>query len=57
MKILLDANISWKRADALKPVYGECDHVDLIGFNVPAIDSDIWNYAFNNGYIIVTYPG
>jgi predicted nuclease of predicted toxin-antitoxin system len=54
MKILLDANISWKLIDVLKPAFGECAHVDLIGINVPAKDIDIWNYALNNGYIIIT---
>jgi predicted nuclease of predicted toxin-antitoxin system len=54
MKILLDANISWKLKETLEPIYGKCDHVDLIRLNVPATDKDIWNYALNNGYIIVT---
>jgi len=54
MKILLDANISWKLINRLKPVFGECAHVDLIGLDVPAEDIDIWNYALNNGYIIIT---
>jgi len=54
MKILLDANISWKLVNILKPVFGECSHVDLIGLDVPVEDIDIWNYAQDNGYIIVT---
>jgi len=54
MKILLDANISWKLVNSLKPIYGECAHVDLIGLNVPAEDIDIWNYALSNGFIIIT---
>jgi predicted nuclease of predicted toxin-antitoxin system len=54
MKILLDANISWKLINRLKPVFGECAHVDLIGLAVPAEDIDIWNYALDNGYIIIT---
>jgi predicted nuclease of predicted toxin-antitoxin system len=54
MKLLLDANISWKLTNVLKPVFGECSHVDLIGTTVPAEDIDIWNYALNNGYIIIT---
>jgi predicted nuclease of predicted toxin-antitoxin system len=54
MKLLLDANISWKLADILAPVFGECTHVDLIGLTVPAKDKDIWNYALENGYIIIT---
>ena len=54
MKILLDANISWKLVEKLKPIFGECNHVDLIGLNVPAEDKDIWDYALSNGYIIIT---
>ena len=38
----------------LKPVFGECAHADLIGLDVPADDMDIWNYALDNGYIIIT---
>jgi predicted nuclease of predicted toxin-antitoxin system len=54
MKILPDANISRKLVNKLKPVFGECAHVDLIGIDVPAEDIDIWNYALNNEYIIIT---
>jgi predicted nuclease of predicted toxin-antitoxin system len=54
MKILLDANISWKIANSLKPIFGDCAHCDFIGLNVPAEDIDIWNYAKDNGYIIIT---
>jgi len=55
MKILLDANISWKLVNSLKTIFGDCAHVDFIGLNVPAEDTDIWNYAKNNGYIIMDY--
>lgn len=41
MKILLDANISWKLVNILRPVFGDCAHVDLIGLAVPAEDIDI----------------
>jgi predicted nuclease of predicted toxin-antitoxin system len=54
MKILLDANISWKLAKILSPIFGECVHVDLIGLDVPVSDIEIWNYALSNGYTIVT---
>jgi len=54
MKILLDANISYKLVNKLKPIFGECDHVDLIGLNVPAQDIDIWKYAKDNEFIIIT---
>jgi predicted nuclease of predicted toxin-antitoxin system len=54
MKILLDANISWKLINLLEPIFEECKHVDSIGLNVPARDIDIWDYALRNGYIIIT---
>jgi predicted nuclease of predicted toxin-antitoxin system len=54
VKILLDANISWKLVNSLKPIFGDCAHVDFIEFNVPTEDIDIWNYAQDNGYIIIT---
>ena len=54
MNILLDANISWKLVNSLKLIFGECAHVDLTGLNVPAVDIEIWNYALENGYIIIT---
>jgi predicted nuclease of predicted toxin-antitoxin system len=54
MKLLLDANISWKLVNTLAPVFGECTHVDLLDFSVPAKDEAIWNYALKNGCIIIT---
>jgi predicted nuclease of predicted toxin-antitoxin system len=54
MKLLLDANISWKLTKLLEPIFGECIHVDLIDLTVPAQDIDIWNYASKNGYTIIT---
>jgi len=54
MKILLDANISWKLIKTLKPVFGECTHVDLAGLRIPAKDKHIWDFALTNGYIIIT---
>jgi len=54
MKILLDANISWKLVSKLTPVFGECAHVDFIGLDTPPQDIDIWNYAQDNGFIIIT---
>ena len=54
MKILFDANISWKLVNKLSQIFGECAHVDYIGLDVPVEDIDIWNYALDNGYIIMT---
>jgi predicted nuclease of predicted toxin-antitoxin system len=54
MKILLDANISWKLIHALTPIFGECAHVDFIGLEVPLEDIEIWNYALENEFVIIT---
>ena len=54
MKLLLDANVSWRLAARLKSHFEECLHVDYIGLNIPAKDSEIWNYALANNLIIVT---
>jgi len=54
MKILLDANISWKLVDKLTLYFDKCAHVDLVDLKVPVKDIDIWNYALENGYIIIT---
>ncbi|HUS02343.1 MAG TPA: DUF5615 family PIN-like protein [Chitinophagaceae bacterium] len=54
MKLLLDANISWRLTVKLKPHFGDCLHVDNIGLNTPASDIQIWNYALVNQLTIVT---
>ena len=54
MKILLDANISYKLTNILAPIFEECTHVDFIGLDVPIEDIDIWNYALDNGFVIIT---
>jgi predicted nuclease of predicted toxin-antitoxin system len=54
MKLLLDANVSWRLATRLKLHFEECLHVDYIGLNIPPKDTEIWNYALANNIIIVT---
>ena len=54
MKLLLDANVSWRLAARLKLHFEECLHVDYIGLNIPPKDIEIWNYALANNVIIVT---
>jgi predicted nuclease of predicted toxin-antitoxin system len=54
MKLLLDANLSWRMISVLKQHFDDCFHVDSIGLNVPPKDSEIWDYALRNGLIIVT---
>jgi len=54
MKLLLDANISWRLTVPLSEKFGECIHVNQTKLSKPAKDTDIWNYAAANGYIIIT---
>jgi predicted nuclease of predicted toxin-antitoxin system len=55
MKLLLDANISWRLCASLADCFGICDHVNRTALTTPAKDSEIWEYALKNGYIIVTH--
>jgi predicted nuclease of predicted toxin-antitoxin system len=54
MKLLFDANLSWRLAAALAGSFGECVHVNKTELPKPATDTEIWNYAAQNDYIIVT---
>ena len=54
MKLLLDANISWRLMPLLSEQFGECIHVNQTELAKPAKDTEIWNYAATNGFIIVT---
>ena len=54
MKLLLDANISWRLCSFLSENLGECTHVNDIGLSIPAKDSEIWQYAKDHDFIIVT---
>ena len=54
MKLLLDANLSWRLTALLSEKFGECIHVNQTRLPKPAKDTEIWNYAATNGYTIVT---
>jgi predicted nuclease of predicted toxin-antitoxin system len=54
MKLLLEANFSWRLSIKLKQHFTDCVHVDKIDLPVPAKDTEIWNCALENQYIIVT---
>ncbi len=53
MKLLLDANVSWRLSGKLKLHFEDCFHVDYIGLEIPASDTDIWKYALANNLIIM----
>lgn len=52
MKLLLDANVSWRLAAKLKMHFDDCVHVDRIGLTIPASDHEIWKYVLLNELII-----
>ena len=54
MRLLLDANLSWRMIAILKLHFDDCFHVDSIGLTIPAKDSEIWDYAKKNDLIIIT---
>jgi len=54
MKLLLDANLSWRLTAVLANHFGECVHVNKTELSKPAKDTEIWDYASANGYTIVT---
>jgi predicted nuclease of predicted toxin-antitoxin system len=54
IRLLLDANLSWRSVNILKQYFDDCCHVDDIGLSVPAKDTEIWEYAKQQEMIIVT---
>lgn len=52
MKILLDANISWRIKENLKEWFEDCIHVDNCGLNAPVTDQQIQNFAKANQLVI-----
>lgn len=54
MKLLLDANLSWRLIKQLKTDFAEVFHVNQIGLAMPASDVEIWKWAKVNRAIIVT---
>jgi predicted nuclease of predicted toxin-antitoxin system len=54
MKLLLDANISWRLSPFLVEHFCECIHVNKTELSKPAKDADIWKFAKEFGYTIIT---
>lgn len=54
MKLLLDANLSWRLIKQISPVFKKVYHVNKIGLSLPPSDIKIWNWAKANQAIIVT---
>lgn len=54
MKLLLDQNISFRARKNLIDIFPDCKHVSDCGL-MNCNDLDIWQYAKNNGFAIVTF--
>ncbi len=54
MKLLFDQNISFRILSKLKSAYPEAQQVRSIGLE-NATDREIWQYAKDNDYTIVTF--
>lgn len=54
MKLLLDANLSWRLVKRLQSDFPETIHVNQTGLPQPAVDSQIWDFAKAHNYTIVT---
>ena len=54
MRLLFDANISFRIVKKLKNDFLDCLHISKSGLNPPISDRMIWNFAKMSGYIIVT---
>lgn len=55
MKLLLDANLSWRLIKLLESAETEVEHVNRAIQPAPASDEKIWDYARLNGFVIVTH--
>ena len=53
MKLLFDANLSFRLVEQLNDLYPDSIHVRKIALEKSS-DQDIWDYAHNNGYTVVT---
>jgi predicted nuclease of predicted toxin-antitoxin system len=53
MKLLLDNNLSPRLKAALKQVNASIEHVSEVGL-VTSSDEEVWNYAKEHNYTIVT---
>ena len=55
MKLLFDANISWRIIQLIEADFPNCFHVKDIPVTQPATDAAIWNFAKEKNFTIVTH--
>jgi predicted nuclease of predicted toxin-antitoxin system len=54
MRLLFDQNISFRIVNKLNDYFPDCKHVSQVGLK-DCEDSDIWSFAHNNDFVIVTF--
>ncbi|MCP2027665.1 putative nuclease of putative toxin-antitoxin system [Flavobacterium sp. HSC-32F16] len=55
MKLLFDANISWRITKLIKNDFFDCFNSKDIPVDQPAKDLEIWEYARKNNFTILTH--
>lgn len=55
MKLLLDENISYRIVKKIGNHVEDCLHINRSGLKMPATDIEIWEYAKQNDYMIITF--
>jgi predicted nuclease of predicted toxin-antitoxin system len=55
MKLLLDANISWRIIKLIESDFSDCLHANNIPVKQPAKDIEIWEFAKQNNFTILTH--
>ena len=53
MKLLFDQNLSDQLVTQLEDLFPHSIHTKMIGLNMAA-DTELWDYALNNDYLIVS---
>ena len=53
MKLLLDQNLSWKLVKQLQGNYPGTEHIKT-ALTIHAEDIDIWQFAADNGFVVVS---
>lgn len=54
MRLILDANLSWRLIKKLEPIFAIVFHAEQVGLPELASDIEIWNWALENNAIIIT---
>lgn len=55
MKLLLDANISWRIIKLVENDFSGCLHANNIPIKQPAKDIEIWEFSKQNSFTILTH--